>query len=313
MKLLVFIYLFFVNLFNESNCIMYGNKVPDLGRGALIGTLITKRHGVNGTVYALDEENFYVDGFNYDGKGADAFFWYGMDGDLPNKEGEIILYHENDDENNPTPLPAMANAFLKLALPEGTSITKDLRWLSVWSKKLGKDFGHIIIPEDLDVPRVKVLHEFTKTSHGVKSGNIEILDAQSILIPDLHYDGEGPGAYFWAGSGSTPNDLGFIIPNEKGSLEKLESYEGEKISLKLPKNVTVYDIDYIAIWCEELEQSFGYTLIPKDDLWVPPTLPQTRVQEITQIVETGNDNSSGIMCPMNYLVLIVLLACMLKM
>lgn len=78
------------------------------------------------------------------------------------------------------------------------------------------DFGDIFIPLDLDIPKPRVLPEFSRLAHGLRSGNISILDSKTIYIPNLHYDGAGPDAYFWVGNGSEPHILGVKVPNEVG-------------------------------------------------------------------------------------------------
>lgn len=35
-----------------------------------------------------------------------------------------------------------------------------------------------------------------------------MLDAKTFYIPNLHYDGAGPDAYFWVGNGSDPSPFG---------------------------------------------------------------------------------------------------------
>lgn len=59
------------------------------------------------------------------------------------------------------------------------------------------DFGEVFIPPGLDVPRPRVLPEFKRLAHGLRSSNISVLDAKTFYIPNLHYDGAGPDAYFW--------------------------------------------------------------------------------------------------------------------
>ncbi|KAK7069006.1 hypothetical protein SK128_009355, partial [Halocaridina rubra] len=78
------------------------------------------------------------------------------------------------------------------------------------------DFGHVYIPETLDPPRKRTLPEFQRLAHGLRSGNITILDAKTFYIPNLHYDGLGPDAYFWVGKGPRPDPKGSRIPNEMG-------------------------------------------------------------------------------------------------
>lgn len=60
------------------------------------------------------------------------------------------------------------------------------------------------------------------------------------------------------------------------SLEPLRGYQGEDIEIVLPRNLTVYDIDWLGIWCVRFTQNFGHVYIPKD-LDVPPALGQTKI------------------------------------
>lgn len=46
-------------------------------QGKFIGSLNSFHHQVSGKVYAVDEYTFLLSGFNYDGNGADTFFWAG--------------------------------------------------------------------------------------------------------------------------------------------------------------------------------------------------------------------------------------------
>lgn len=74
--------------------------------------------------------------------------------------------------------------------------------------RLQVNFGDVFIPPGLDPPRPRVLPEFKRLAHGLRSGNISVLDAKTFYIPNLHYDGAGPDAYFWVGNGSEPNPFG---------------------------------------------------------------------------------------------------------
>lgn len=69
------------------------------------------------------------------------------------------------------------------------------------------------------------------------------------------------------------------VPNEIGSLDPLRGYQGEDIEIQLPGNLTVYDIDWLAVWCVEYRHNFGHVFIPKD-LDVPPALGQTKIAVI---------------------------------
>lgn len=149
------------------------------------------------------------------------------------------------------------------------------------------DFGEVFIPPNLEVPKPRVLPEFKRLAHGLRSDNISILDAKTFYIPNLHYDGAGPDAYFWVGNGSEPSTFGIKVPNEMGSLEPLRGYQGEDIEIQLPGSLTVYDIDWLAVWCVQYRHNFGHVLIPKD-LDVPPALGQTKIS-----VRKGRKSKKG--------------------
>lgn len=153
-----------------------------------------------------------------------------------------------------------------------------------------------MIPPGLDVPRPRILPEFKRLAHGVRSSNISVLDARTFYIPNLHYDGAGPDAFFLVGNGTEPNVMGIKVnfkiksripeicikvfflkvPNEIGSLDKLHGYQGEDIEIQLPPPLTVYDIEWLAIYCIQYRHNFGHVFIPKD-LDVPPALGQTKL------------------------------------
>lgn len=67
-----------------------------------------------------------------------------------------------------------------------------------------------------------------------------------------------------------------ISISSAGSLAPLRGYQGEDIEIVLPGNLTVYDINWLAVWCVEYRHNFGHVLIPKD-LDVPPALGQTKI------------------------------------
>lgn len=249
----------------------------DRRRGAYIGQLRMLQHNVSGKVWAVDEDKLYIEDFTYDGIGPDAFFWIG-NGSQPSPKGHLIRYPLIPRDARPVQLPRIDGQNILLHLPPGIKVT-DMDWFSVWCRRFTVDFGNVGIPSDIDPPRKRVLPEFQRLAHGLRSGNITILDARTFYIPNLHYDGQGPDAYFWVGKGTKPDPKGHKIPNEVGSLDVLRAYEGEDIELQLPENLTVYDIDYLGVWCVTFKHNFGHVQIPRpEELWVPPALGQTRIK-----------------------------------
>ncbi|GJQ79064.1 hypothetical protein Trydic_g5153 [Trypoxylus dichotomus] len=54
------------------------------------------------------------------------------------------------------------------------------------------NFGDVKIPRNFDIPKPQKLAPLQGV-HGISSDNIVVVDAQTILIRNLSYDGEAPG------------------------------------------------------------------------------------------------------------------------
>lgn len=54
-------------------------------------------------------------------------------------------------------------------------------------------------------------------------------------------------------------------------LEKLRGYTGKDVLLRLPGDLTVFDIDWMGLYCIQFEQNFGHVMIPERPN-VPPNL-----------------------------------------
>ena len=56
-----------------------------------------------------------------------------------------------------------------------------------------------------------------------------------------------------------------MLPNDGMSVRY------DSVILLLPDDITVFDIDYIGLWCQQASASFGHVEIPeKQDLDIPP-------------------------------------------
>ena len=82
------------------------------------------------------------------------------------------------------------------------------------------------------------------------------------IFQNFQYDGQGPGAYFYAGPSGRPSNDGYQIPNEKGSMEVLQRYTGQNLVLSLPSGKTLRNVKWISVWCEEFEVNFGEVTLP---------------------------------------------------
>jgi len=67
-----------------------------------------------------------------------------------------------------------------------------------------------------------------------------------------------------------------IVVGSMDSMNILRGYQGEDIEIQLPGDLTMRDIDWLAVWCITFRENFGHVMIPKD-LDVPPALGQNQL------------------------------------
>lgn len=78
-------------------------------------------------------------------------------------------------------------------------------------------------------------------------------------------------AFFWVGTGPKPNQEGAQVPDENGKTEPLRRYDTKTLVLTLPGDLTVFDVEWLSVWCKAYGIDFGHIRIPKN-LNVPPSL-----------------------------------------
>ncbi|XP_060807042.1 protein Skeletor, isoforms B/C isoform X3 [Amyelois transitella] len=110
----------------------------------------------------------------------------------------------------------------------------------------------------------KDLGALSELHHGVK-GRVYAVDSRTLFIKDLHYDGEGPAAYFYVGSSKSPSASGGLrLRDERGGTGPLRRYRGEGVTLSLPDGKTLKDVKWFSIWCDEFSVNFGDVSIPRE-------------------------------------------------
>ncbi|KAF6209734.1 hypothetical protein GE061_015483 [Apolygus lucorum] len=102
----------------------------------------------------------------------------------------------------------------------------------------------------------------SRLEHSV-SGEVYAVDARTLHIRDFIYDGEGPAAFFYAGSSKAVGPGGFFIRDEQGSNGVLKKYNKKHITLTLPEGKTLHSIKWFSVWCEEFQVNFGDIQIPR--------------------------------------------------
>ncbi|KAF4521058.1 hypothetical protein B566_EDAN008130, partial [Ephemera danica] len=109
----------------------------------------------------------------------------------------------------------------------------------------------------------KLVGKLSELHHGV-SGTVYAVDARTLHIRDLTYDGEGPDAFFYVGSSKSPSGTdGIRIRDEHGTFNVLKRYRKKHITLTLPEGKTLANIRWFSLWCREFSVNFGDVRIPK--------------------------------------------------
>ncbi|XP_022250399.1 protein Skeletor, isoforms B/C-like, partial [Limulus polyphemus] len=238
--------------------------------GKYIADFKTNAHGVTGKAYAASSTTFYISEFYYDGKGSDAFFWVGNT-ENPSPQGEIVPNELGSQEN----IGTYTNRNITITLPTGRTINQ-FKWLSVWSRQEALDYGHALIPRDFVPPVEQSIGPIKSFAHGVRADSVVIKDSKTIYLSNFYYDGSAPDTYFLVGSGK-PNGGGTKVPDETGSLSKIKGYNGKNVSLRLPGTLTVFDINWLSIYCILASESFGQVDIPdRQNLNVPADLKELK-------------------------------------
>lgn len=253
---LLFLLLQFL-LVGINNCEEYNGKH--------IGKLNSYHHQVAGDVYAVDQYTLLITGFSYDGNGADTFFWAGAT-NRPGPQGFIVP----DEYGMTNVLGRYFNKDFTLTLPEKKKLT-DIKWFAVYDLSSQNAFGDVYMAEEFEPPSTQTIAQLSRKSHAVSSGPIQIVDAKTLIIPDFTYNGAGKDTYFWVGVGPQPSSKGSKVPDEYGYLEPLRLYSKETITIELPGDMTIFDIDWFSVYDVKGKENFGSLLIP-DSPNVPPSL-----------------------------------------
>ncbi|XP_026827952.1 uncharacterized protein LOC105278994 isoform X2 [Ooceraea biroi] len=235
------------------------------GQGKYLGKLNPYHHQVSGDVSAVDQYTLLLTSFNYDGNGADTFFWAGAS-NRPGPQGFIVP----DEWGKTNILDRYFNRDFTLTLPDNKKIT-DIKWFAIYDLSSQNTFGDVYIPEEFDPPSPQKISELSRRSHNVSSEPIIILDSKTISIPQFTYDGQGVDAYFWVGLGPQPSSKGQKVPDEYGYVDSLRAYHNEDVVLELPGDMTVFDIDWLSVFDVKTKSNYGSIIIP-DGLNVPPSL-----------------------------------------
>jgi len=221
----------------------YGKKAGELSEIA---------HNVSGTVYVIDEHHLRIRDLVYDGTAPAAFFWIGLKGkanDIPDVTGLAIP----DEKGRSIRLQNYTDADVVLTLKKGIKVS-DLKWLSIWCKIFELDFGHILFPSNLEVPKATVIGQFANTHDSTfHSGPIRVLDHKTVRLEKFQVTGKLEGAHFVGGknsNGAATSDLQtHKLPTAEHGYNALPSGPTPErdLTLNFPSGLSIFDVDYIAV------------------------------------------------------------------
>eukprot|EP00091_Calanus_sinicus_P005865 TRINITY_DN16398_c0_g1_i1.p1 TRINITY_DN16398_c0_g1~~TRINITY_DN16398_c0_g1_i1.p1 ORF type:complete len:156 (-),score=55.44 TRINITY_DN16398_c0_g1_i1:432-875(-) len=80
--------------------------------------------------------------------------------------------------------------------------------------------------------------------HHQVSGDVYAVDADTLLLQNFVYDGNGKDTFFWAGSSNRPGSKGFIVPDKSGRTNVLDRYLNEEFTIKLPSQKRITDLKW---------------------------------------------------------------------
>lgn len=95
---------------------------------------------------------------------------------------------------------------------------------------------------------------FFETFHHNVAGKATIIDDCTIEIIQFDYDGGGPDVYFYGAIDHQYDKEGFPIGKKLNG----KVYENSAITIKLPQNKTLNDLNGLSIWCIEFKADFGH-------------------------------------------------------
>ncbi|CAD5221082.1 unnamed protein product [Bursaphelenchus xylophilus] len=118
--------------------------------------------------------------------------------------------------------------------------------------------------------------------YNVSTGPVTILDSHTFRIPQFAFDGtKAPDGWIFAGKGPVNQETGHKLQilgrDEESHCALHEQYVGNtELIARLPPNVSVYDINYFAVFCYQYDVDFGHldvNLTPEHNplpAYIPP-------------------------------------------
>ncbi|VDL74029.1 unnamed protein product [Nippostrongylus brasiliensis] len=264
---------------------------PDYG--TFIGELPNLADGdVKGKLFVVNDTTLQIVNFTYNGNAPDLYFWMDRK-ESPTHDGVKIPSLEY----GITPLGKYDNVEQVVLTLPGRHKIVNFKSFSLFCYKYEHNFGSIVIPENVIIPRPQ---------YSVGSGPILIMDKRTIKIFGFTFDADkAPDGYFFVGRGpNVAHDAGVKVPIRGRDTAELitamnERYRGgHDLIIDLPSDYDVLHIDWLAIYCYKFRVDFGHVAISNISSRIPPYVPtQRRIDDIATTIHgwpvtslLGNEN-----------------------
>ncbi|RZB40103.1 uncharacterized protein BDFB_008303, partial [Asbolus verrucosus] len=224
----------------------------------MIDELTGLSHAISsGKIEIIGNSTFRIPNFYIDDKAPKAYFLVGK-GATVSEDGTPVPLVGGPDG----PLGGYNGQDITLKLPDNLTVN-DIDWLAIWCYEFHVNLGHVFLNK-------RVIDELTGLSHAVSSGKIEIIGQRTLHVPNFHIDGKAPRAYFLVGKGDKVLENGTLVPLIGAPDGPLGGYNGQDITLQLPDNLTVNEVDWLAIWCYAFHVDLGHVFLHKKPSPYPP-------------------------------------------
>lgn len=237
--------------------------------GVIVGHLSTLQYEVSGDVYIVDEKRIRIKHFVYNGRGPAAYFWGGQRGEsgqTPDQTGILIP----DENGRSEKLGRYNDADIVLTLPSPLT-TRNMVWLSVWCEAFSVDFGNVLFPANVRVPRPTVIGQFSDEANGVSSGNVTVRDVNNVNVKAFTCSCSQSDVQFVGDMFQAIAEKLVTFQQSGGRSANLDTAAGLRLNLTVPAPRTVMEFDFIGV--HSFDDGVTLARIPlPSPLLVPPNL-----------------------------------------
>ncbi|KAL3981418.1 hypothetical protein ACH3XW_43015 [Acanthocheilonema viteae] len=168
-------------------------------------------------------------------------------------------------------LPLIEDKTVVFSVTNDAKIT-EYQWIALRDHCAQKTIPLLSL-KGIDPPHEEKIGALLGQSHNVTSQRVQILNCNTIFIPDFVFDqgNDTSETYFYIGIGHFPDRIekqvrAYVVGQPPD--QPLRNYKSENVMIRLPKTYRTFDIDFISVFNEIERRSYGHVITPS--LLVPP-------------------------------------------